>query len=64
MSSNPVQIRSNFSSKPPCVKEERLSLVWLNAFADASILACASKKSGVVVPHKRKNPCGTPGFFQ
>ena len=38
-------------------------------FAEASISACAStagtgEKPGAVVPHKRSNPYGTPGFVQ
>src|SRR4030067_3161576 len=33
--------------------------VWRNAFAEAS----TSEKPGAVIPHKRSNPCGTPGYF-
>ena len=34
--------------------------VWRNAFAEAS----TSEKPGAVIPHKRSNPCGTPGFVR
>jgi hypothetical protein len=51
------------------VKEGCLSLVWLNAFADASTSACAStagagEKPGAIIPHKRSNLFGTLGFIQ